>query len=73
MIATMKEEQTGQNPSTFLVETNIWTVLRSFSLSPSHYGHCYITTHLYFEKLLKQFFPQYYLFKESDVTGLLSL
>lgn len=73
MIATTEEEQTGQNPSTFLVETNIWTVPHSFYLSPSHYGHCYIATHFYFEKPLKQFFFQYYLFKESDVMGSLSL
>lgn len=75
MIAATKEEQTGQNPSTFLVETNICTVPRSLSLSPSRYGHRYIATHLYFEKPLKQFFFffQDYLFKESDVTGSLSL
>lgn len=53
-----KEERTGWNPITLLVETNIWTAPHSSFLPPSHYRYSCTAIHLYFEKPLEHiFFP----------------
>lgn len=51
-----KEERTGWNPITFLVETNIWTAPHPSPLPPSHYHFSCTAIHLYFEKPLERIF-----------------